>query len=134
MSKLSSWLEEGGEPFGRIESLASCAQRDRHCPQVRAGSGFAGPRRSIFYVSLLGLLLALMWPMPLRAGKNKAAAPTGPVKPGDQRKTGYFDVAKIVWPNPPAIPRVAFQDLYTGEKIDPNLYTKKGHKSTWMDR
>ena len=57
-----------------------------------------------------------------------------PVNLGDQRVKGYFDITKIVWPNPPAIPRIAFQDLYTGEKIDPSLYTKKTHKQTWMDR
>lgn len=46
----------------------------------------------------------------------------------------YFDITKIVWPNPPAIPRIAFQDLFTGEKIDPSLYTKKARKAKWMDR
>jgi len=46
----------------------------------------------------------------------------------------YFDITKIVWPNPPAIPRIAFQDLFTGEKIDPDLYKSKKHKQTWMDR
>ncbi len=47
---------------------------------------------------------------------------------------GYFDIAKIVWPNPPAIPRIAFKDLFTGEKIDPSLYAHKKRKQTWMDR
>ena len=46
----------------------------------------------------------------------------------------YFDITKIVWPLPPEIPRVAFKDIYTGEKVDPNLFTKKGRKATWMDR
>lgn len=134
MSKLSPWSEERGGLSGRIGSLASGVKRERRCPQLSAGSRFAESRRSILYVTLLGLLLALIGPMPLQAGKNKDAAPTEPEKPGDQRKKAYFDIAKIVWPNPPAIPRVAFQDLYTGQKIDPSLYTKKGRKSTWMDR
>ena len=72
-------------------------------------------------------------PTPLRAGKKKADPPP-PVNLGEQRVKAYFDIAKIVWPNPPAIPRIAFQELFTGEKIDPSLYTKKGHKQTWMDR
>jgi DNA-binding beta-propeller fold protein YncE len=80
------------------------------------------------------LALVLLWPAPLHAGKKKDDAPPAPVKPGEQRVKAYFDIAKIVWPNPPAIPRVAFQDLFTGEKIDPSLYVKKGHKQTWMDR
>ena len=82
-------------------------------------------------VSLLALALVL--PAPLRAGKNKDDTPP-PVNPGEQRVKGYFNISKIVWPNPPAITRIAFQDLFTGEKIDPSLYTKKGHKQTWMDR
>jgi DNA-binding beta-propeller fold protein YncE len=79
------------------------------------------------------LTLALVLPTPLRADKKKAAPPA-PVSLGEQRVKAYFDIAKIVWPNPPAIPRIAFQELFTGEKIDPSLYTKKGHKQTWMDR
>jgi DNA-binding beta-propeller fold protein YncE len=79
------------------------------------------------------LLLALFLPSPLLGGKKKDATPA-PEKLGDQRIKGYFDISKIVWPNPPAIPRIAFQDLFTGEKIDPNLYVKKARKETWMDR
>lgn len=79
------------------------------------------------------LLLAVFLPAPLQAGKKKDAAPA-PQKLGDQRIKGYFDITKIVWPNPPAIPRIAFQDLFTGEKVDPNLYANKTHKQTWMDR
>ena len=82
-------------------------------------------------VSLLALAFVL--PAPLRAGKKKAETPP-PVNLGEQRVKGYFNIAKIVWPNPPAIPRIAFQGLFTGEKIDPGLFTKKGHKQTWMDR
>jgi len=77
--------------------------------------------------------LLLVSPASLHAGKKKADAPP-PVNPGDQRVTAYFDIAKIVWPNPPAIARIAFQDLFTGEKIDPSLFSKKTHKQTWMDR
>jgi DNA-binding beta-propeller fold protein YncE len=78
--------------------------------------------------------LLLVLPAPLLAGKKKAVDPPPPVPLGEQRVKGYFDIAKIVWPNPPAIPRIAFQDLYTGQKIDPNLYAKKTHQQTWMDR
>jgi len=91
-------------------------------------------RRVKFGVAAVSLLsLAVVLPAPLLAGKKKADAPP-PAKLGEQRVKAYFDIAKIVWPNPPAIPRIAFQELFTGEKIDPDLYTKKGHKQTWMDR
>jgi DNA-binding beta-propeller fold protein YncE len=79
------------------------------------------------------LALAVFSPSALQAGKNKTVTPP-PANPADQRVTAYFDVSKIVWPGPPEIPRVAFKDLYTGQKIDPNLYTKKARKANWMDR
>ena len=84
--------------------------------------------------ALIGLLaLAFVLPAPLRAGKKKTAT-APPVNSTNQRVTAYFDTAKIVWPSPPEIPRVAFKDIYTGQKIDPSLYTKKARKKTWMDR
>jgi DNA-binding beta-propeller fold protein YncE len=89
-------------------------------------------KSGVAVVSLLALGLVL--PAPLRAGKKKDQTPPAPANTGNGRMTGYFDTAKIVWPGPPEIPRIAFKDIYTGEKIDPSLYTKKGHKQTWMDR
>jgi DNA-binding beta-propeller fold protein YncE len=80
-------------------------------------------------------LLALAWvlPAPLHADKKKAP-PAAPVKPGEQRTKAYFDVSKIVWPNPPAIARIKFLDLFTGQKIDPTLFEPKKKKKSWMDR
>jgi DNA-binding beta-propeller fold protein YncE len=80
------------------------------------------------------LALALVLPAPLRAGKKKAAATPPPANPGEQRVRAYFDITKIVWPSPPEVARVAFQDIYTGEKIDPSLFIQKARKKTWMDR
>lgn len=89
------------------------------------------------YISWTVILLALavVSVLPVRAEKKKAA----PVKEErliDQRSKGYFDISKIVWPNPPAIARVKFVDLYTGEKIDPNKFSGKNQKAKakWMDR
>jgi len=75
----------------------------------------------------------LVLPAPLLAGKKKAETPP-PANSGDQRVKAYFDISKIVWPNPPAIARIKFQDLFTGEKVDPNLFAKKTRKQGWMDR
>jgi DNA-binding beta-propeller fold protein YncE len=83
---------------------------------------------------VLTSLLASTLPSPLHAGKKKDATPPPPVSVGDQRTKAYFDISKIVWPNPPAIPRVAFKDLFTGQKIDSSLFIKKAKKATWMDR
>jgi len=82
-------------------------------------------------ISLLAVLLAL--PVP-SAGQKKKAPSAPPVKPGDQRMKAYFDISKIVWPNPPAIARIKFVDLFTGEKIDSKLFAKEKPKQKWMDR
>jgi len=84
----------------------------------------------------LVVLLAVLLPHAAFAGKKKPAAPDADAKPGDLRTTAYFDISKIVWPNPPAIARIRFLELYTGEKIDPALYDKKHEKKKqkWMDR
>jgi DNA-binding beta-propeller fold protein YncE len=103
--------------YGREES-------DMH----KHGSNLLPRRKRI----LISLVLALVLPSTLHADKKKA--PPAPVKPGDQRVTAYFDLTKIVWPNPPAIARIKFLDLYTGEKIDRSKYEPKKKKQTWMDR
>ncbi|MGD0790688.1 MAG: SMP-30/gluconolactonase/LRE family protein [Terriglobales bacterium] len=90
------------------------------------------------YVSGSIFLLILLLPMIAFAGQKKQAAPAPApeVKLGDQRTTGYFDISKIVWPGPPAIARIRFMNLYTGQKIDPDLFNKKKEKKKqkWMDR
>jgi streptogramin lyase len=78
------------------------------------------------------LALVLISPAPLRAGKKKADASSSLTSGPPPRVV--FDTAKIVWPSPPEIPRIAFQNLFTGEKIDPSLFEKKTRKQTWMDR
>jgi len=87
--------------------------------------------RNVWTLALLALaLLGTAY-----ADKKKPVA-TENVKLSDQRSKAYFDLSKIVWPNPPAIARIKFLDLFTGEKIDPNLFTKKNEKpkQKWMDR
>jgi len=52
-----------------------------------------------------------------------------------QRQRIAFDISKIVWPNPPAIARVKFENILTGQKIDwAGLSTKQKPKLSWMDR
>ncbi len=80
-------------------------------------------------------LLALVSVGTAHADKKKLA-PANTPKLGDQRTVGYFDVSKIVWPNPPAIARIKFVDIFTGQKIDPNKFSNKNAKAKqkWMDR
>ena len=80
-------------------------------------------------------LLALALLGTAYADKKKPIS-TENVKLSDQRSKAYFDLSKIVWPNPPAIARIKFADLFTGQKVDPNLFSKKNEKAKakWMDR
>jgi DNA-binding beta-propeller fold protein YncE len=80
--------------------------------------------------------LVLMIAVTASADKKKPAPAADTTKLGDQRTTGYFDLSKIVWPNPPAIARIRFVDLFTGQKVDPNQFSKKNEKpkQKWMDR
>lgn len=85
----------------------------------------------------LFILLALTMTLPAAGQvkpKHQAAGDTP--KLGDQRQTAYFDISKIVWPNPPAIARIKFVDLRTGQKVDPNQFAKSNRKDKqkWMDR
>jgi DNA-binding beta-propeller fold protein YncE len=82
---------------------------------------------------MAALLLVCAAPAQI-APKKKTTADTA--KPGDQRTRAYFDISKIVWPNPPAVARIKFVDLFTGEKVDPNLFSKQNRKKRqkWMDR
>ena len=46
-----------------------------------------------------------------------------------------FDITKIVWPSPPEIPRVAFETIFSGQKIDwAGLQANQKPKRSWMDR
>lgn len=82
---------------------------------------------------IVGLLIALC---SAAVADKKKAPPAQPQKLADQRTVAYFDISKIVWPNPPAIARIRFVDLFTGQKIDPALFSKKKEKprQKWMDR
>lgn len=61
-------------------------------------------------------------------GKSDASAPA-------EKKRAAFDIRKIVWPNPPAIARVKFETILTGQEIDwAGLQNNKKPKQSWMDR
>jgi len=81
---------------------------------------------------ILALLVAvIVCGMPLQAKKKPSAnapADTGP-------KRVVFDISKIVWPSPPAIARVRFQSILTGQRIDwAGLTSTQKPKQSWMDR
>jgi sugar lactone lactonase YvrE len=70
---------------------------------------------------------------PARAQKkNKNAKESDQIQ---QTTRIAFDISKIVWPNPPAIARIKFENILTGQPIDwAALETKQKPKQSWMDR
>lgn len=100
-------------------------------------SGAGGSEMTKQARTIPGLMAALLMvcAVPVQAAdKKKTTADT--TKLGDQRARVYFDISKIVWPNPPEIARIKFMDLFTGEKVDPNQFSKQNQKKKqkWMDR
>lgn len=85
-------------------------------------------------VALVGLLaMSLNVPVALaQSKKTKNAKTTNPA----QQPRLVFDIRKLVWPNPPAVARVKYLNLLTGEKIDlAAVNPKTGNKRrSWMDR
>lgn len=81
---------------------------------------------------MLALVLALAaFSLPALAKKKKAAAAAD----SPQQKRIALDITKIVWPNPPAIARIRFVDILSGEKIDwAALKAPQKRKASWMDR
>jgi 6-bladed beta-propeller len=82
---------------------------------------------------LAGVLVVSLGANPAQAQKkNKNAKSTDQTQ---QRKRIAFDINKIVWPNPPAIARVKFETILTGQQIDwAALGTTQKPKQSWMDR
>ena len=81
---------------------------------------------------ILALPLAVMVSVMPSEAKQKPGA-SAPEAAAPRRVA--FDINKIVWPNPPAIARVRFQAILTGEKIDwAGLTSTQKPKQSWMDR
>ncbi len=69
--------------------------------------------------------------MAQKQSKNKGNAPAQPTHTTQVR----LDISKIVWPSPPAIARIKFESILTGQKIDwAGLESKNKPKQSWMDR
>jgi DNA-binding beta-propeller fold protein YncE len=81
---------------------------------------------------ILALVLAVMVSgVSLQARKKNNSTPAQ----ADQQRRTTFDISKIVWPNPPAIARIRFESVLTGQKIDwAGLKSNQKPKQSWMDR
>lgn len=99
---------------------------------------FAHKARSIggwqgLAATILLFAMALGAPHALAADKKSKG---GKGATEQKRERVAFDIRKLVWPNPPAIARIRYVNLLTGEAIDWNAFDTKGKKKkqSWMDR
>ncbi len=90
---------------------------------------FRSPLQALVVLVALGLTLAS--PLRLHAGSKKKQAKATQQAPAQQRP--QVDTSKLVWPQPPDIPRVRYTSYFAGMKIDYTAATTKP-KQTWMDR
>ena len=82
-------------------------------------------RRRLSTAAVL-ILLAATWASPVFADQKKKAAPAPPPAP-------TLDISNIVWPQPPAIPRLRYLDYFSAQKPEP-VVAKAEPKKSWMDR
>ena len=82
--------------------------------------------------ALLALALAMLCGIPSQAGAKKKKQKGGQIA---RPPATTFDISKIVWPSPPELPRVEFQTILTGQRIDwAGLETPQKPQRSWMDR
>lgn len=87
-------------------------------------------RNSRTVVALITVLvLAMASPVAVQAKKKKKPAQTTQAaQPQPQ-----VDTSKLVWPEPPNLPRIRYTNYFSGMKIDYSVEAKKPKRS-WMDR
>lgn len=86
-----------------------------------------------YALTVAALIVASLFPNSAFAGKKKKAD-AQPAQTADAPKP-QIDISKLVWPEPPNIPRVRYTGYFAGQKLD---YTPASQqpkaKQTWMDR
>jgi DNA-binding beta-propeller fold protein YncE len=87
--------------------------------------------RKQFAVFVL-LALGLASPFSAHADKKKKVDTAAEPQAGPRKFP--FDPAKLVWPSPPNIARIRWQDYFAGTKIDYTPDVSAKPKASWMDR
>jgi len=82
-------------------------------------------------VLLVSFGLMLIAPVPVHAGNKKKQATATTQTPAEKKQV---DISKLVWPQPPDIPRVRYISYFAGMKIDYSAQTTAKAKQSWMDR
>lgn len=90
---------------------------------------------SRWLLPLLAALLVFGPGSPAAHAQKSSKKKSGATAEKQQRPRTAFDISKIVWPNPPAIARIKFENILTGQPIDwAGLQSKQKPKMSWMDR
>lgn len=88
--------------------------------------------RRLFSLLAILLLPCLVAAPAFAQKKNKNAKNADQTKKPDRIA---FDISKIVWPSPPELARIKFENILTGQKIDwAALQGNQKPKQSWMDR
>jgi DNA-binding beta-propeller fold protein YncE len=83
------------------------------------------------------LVLLLTSPLLMYGSKKKKPAGTPPPSfpiSGIGVDLSKLDTSKLVWPDPPAIPRIKWLNYFAGMKIDHSVQAQEKKKASWMDR
>jgi sugar lactone lactonase YvrE len=87
----------------------------------------AKPLTAMLVLAML-VLMMLLAPLPSFAGKKKKDAPAE-----TQLKKPELDVSKLVWPQPPKVPRIRYVTYFAGMRLDAEA-PQAAAKQKWMDR
>jgi hypothetical protein len=83
------------------------------------------------WLAVISFILALT-PASFAKKKKKEEAPAAPIK-SEEVDHSQIDTSKLVWPQPPDLPRIRYVKEIFGEAPKP-AEGKKKKKQTWMDR
>jgi len=75
------------------------------------------------------LVLSVLSPVSLQAKKKKPV----PATTTKEEPKVQVDVSKLVWPEPPNLPRIRYTSYFAGMKFE-NTSEDKKPKQSWMDR
>jgi len=91
-----------------------------HPPSIRSS------RTAIALIAVF--VLTLVSPVAVQAKKKKPVPTTQKAEPKPQ-----VDISKLVWPEPPNLPRIRYTNYFAGMKFE-NTTANKKPKQGWMDR
>jgi len=97
--------------------------------QVQTNKALVGRLTTAVVLLLLFAAIAI-WPVCAYGGKKKKDNTSA----NETAKPKVIDYSYIVWPNPPAIPRIRYINWYASDKQKRNEEGKVQKKSKWMDR